>query len=151
MNSTKFNSGKMVNIVLGTMVVLMVIIWCLNRFRPEWYHNLMWIAPLCFALTGRVAVMLCEKLFTLPANKVVNKMLLFKTIKLLGTMVVMIISFLCMEESVARNAFLIILVGGYLISTVAELQVFSHFEKVNKARAALKAAKAAEQAEQEAK
>lgn len=151
MNSTKFNSGKMVNIVLGTMVVLMVIIWCLNRFRPEWYHNLMWIAPLCFALTGRVAVMLCEKLFTLPANKVVNKMLLFKTIKLLGTMVVMIISFLCMEESVARNAFLIILVGGYLISTLAELQVFSHFEKVNKARAALKAAKAAEQAEQEAK
>lgn len=151
MNSTKFNSGKMVNIVLGTMVVLMVIIWCLNRFRPEWYHNLMWIAPLCFALTGRMAVMLCEKLFTLPANKVVNKMLLFKTIKLLGTMVVMIISFLCMEESVARNAFLIILVGGYLISTLAELQVFSHFEKVNKARAALKAAKAAEQAEQEAK
>lgn len=141
----------MVNIVLGTMVVLMVIIWCLNRFRPEWYHNLMWIAPLCFALTGRMAVMLCEKLFTLPANKVVNKMLLFKTIKLLGTMVVMIISFLCMEESVARNAFLIILVGGYLISTLAELQVFSHFEKVNKARAALKAAKAAEQAEQEAK
>ena len=66
-------------------------------------------------------------------------------------MVVMIISFLCMEESVARNAFLIILVSGYLISTLAELQVFSHFEKVNKARAALKAAKAAEQAEQEAK
>ena len=148
MDSTKFNSGKMVNIVLGTMVVLMVIIWCLNRFRPEWYHNLMWIAPLCFALTGRMAMMLCEKLFTLPANKVVNKMLLFKTIKLLGTMVVMITCFLCMEESVARNAFLIILVGGYLISTLAELQVFSHFEKVNKARAMLKAA---EQAEQEAK
>lgn len=148
MNSTKFNSGKMVNIVLGTMVVLMVIIWCLNRFRPEWYHNLMWIAPLCFALTGRMAVMMCEKLFTLPANKVVNKMLLFKTIKLLGTMVVMILCFLCMEESVARNAFLIILAGGYLISTLAELLVFSHFEKVNKARAMLKAA---EQAEQEAK
>lgn len=138
----------MVNIVLGTMVVLMVIIWCLNRFRPEWYHNLMWIAPLCFALTGRMAVMLCEKLFTLPANKVINKMLLFKTIKLLGTMVVMIICFLCMEATPARNAFLIVLVGGYLISTLAELQVFSHFEKVNKTRAMLKAA---EQAEQEAK
>lgn len=151
MNSTKFNSGKMVNIVLGTMVVLMVIIWCLNRFRPEWYHNLMWIAPLCFALSGRIAVMMCEKLFTLTANKVVNKMLLFKMVKLLGTMAVMITCFLCMEASSARNAFLIVLVGGYLISTVAELQVFSHFEKVNKARAALKAAKAAEQAEQEAK
>lgn len=148
MDRTKFNSGKMVNIVLGTMVVLMVIIWCLNRFRPEWYHNLMWIAPLCFALTGRMAVMLCEKLFTLPANKVINKMLLFKTIKLLGTMVVMIICFLCMEATPARNAFLIVLVGGYLISTLAELQVFSHFEKVNKTRAMLKAA---EQAEQEAK
>ncbi|MBO5903675.1 MAG: hypothetical protein J6Q40_06760 [Tidjanibacter sp.] len=145
MKSTKFNSGKMVNIVLGTMVVLMVIIWCLNRMRPEWYHNLMWIAPLCFALSGRMAVMMCEKLFALPAGKVINKMLLFKMVKLLGTMVVMITCFLCMEATPARNAFLIVLVGGYLISTVAELKVFSHFEKVNKARAALKAAEAAEQ------
>lgn len=147
MKSTKFNSGKMVNIVLGTMVVLMVIIWCLNRFRPEWYHNLMWIAPLCFALSGRMAVMMCEKLFALPAGKVINKMLLFKMVKLLGTMVVMVTCFLCMEASPARNAFLIVLVGGYLISTLAELKVFSHFEKVNKARAALKAAKEAAEAE----
>lgn len=144
MKSTKFNSTKMVNIVLGAMVVLMVIIWLLNRLRPEWYHHLMWLAPLCFALSGRVAVMMCEKMFTLPANKVINKMLLFKTVKLLGTMVVMVVCFLCMEVSAARNAFLIVLVGGYLLSTLAELQVFSHFEKVNKARALLKAAEAKE-------
>lgn len=144
MKSTKFNSTKMVNIVLGAMVVLMVVIWLLNRMRPEWYHHLMWLAPLCFALSGRVAVMMCEKMFTLPANKVINKMLLFKTVKLLGTMVVMVVCFLCMEASAARNAFLIVLVGGYLLSTLAELQVFSHFEKVNKARALLKAAEAKE-------
>lgn len=144
MKSTKFNSTKMVNIVLGAMVVLMVIIWLLNRLRPEWYHHLMWLAPLCFALSGRVAVMMCEKMFTLPANKVINKMLLFKTVKLLGTMVVMVVCFLCMEASAARNAFLIVLVGGYLLSTLAELQVFSHFEKVNKARALLKAAEVKE-------
>lgn len=144
MKSTKFNSTKMVNIVLGAMVVLMVVIWLLNRMQPEWYHHLMWLAPLCFALSGRVAVMMCEKMFTLPANKVINKMLLFKTVKLLGTMVVMVVCFLCMEASAARNAFLIVLVGGYLLSTLAELQVFSHFEKVNKARALLKAAEAKE-------
>lgn len=144
MQSTKFNSGKMVNIVLGAMVMMMIIIWYLNRFRPEWYHHLMWLSPLCFALSGRVSVMMCEKMFTLPANKVINKMLLFKTVKLLGTMVIMIVSFLCLEPSVARNAFLIVLVGGYLISTLAELKVFSHFEKVNKARVMLKAAEAKE-------
>ena len=59
-------------------------------------------------------------------------------------MVVMVVCFLCMEASAARNAFLIVLVGGYLLSTLAELQVFSHFEKVNKARALLKAAEAKE-------
>lgn len=143
MKSTKFNSTKMVNIVLGAMVVLMVIIWLLNHLRPEWYHHLMWLAPLCFALSGRIAVMMCEKLFIKPANKVINSMLLFKTVKLLGTMVVMIVCFLCMEAMPARNAFLIVLICGYLISTVAELLVFSHFEKVNKARVALKAAEAA--------
>ncbi len=139
MERTKFNSASLVNLVLGTMVVVMLIIWIINRVRPEWFHPFMWIVPLCFALSGRVAVMMCEKFFDMPAGKVVNKMLLFKGVKLLATMAVMIICFLTMQEGPSRNGFLILLVGGYMISTVAELKVFSAFEKANKARKALAA------------
>ncbi len=139
MKSAKFNSGAMVNMVYGTMVIVMVVIWLLNYLRPEWFHPLMWIVPLCFALSGRVAVMMCEGFFELPAGKVVNKMLLLKGVKLLATMAVMIICFMVMEKGPARNGFLIVLVGSYVVSTLVELRVFSNFEKANKARKAVEA------------
>ena len=116
---------KYLAVFLLICIVIDGILLCFFAEKP-WWNNWMITAPNLFMILGAFYCHLMKKNVEEHPNKL-TWLLVYKGIKLLLTILLLVIYILCVETG--HKAFVIVTASSYLIALVAETCVCSHYIK----------------------
>jgi hypothetical protein len=116
---------KYLAVFLLICIVIDGILLCFFAEKP-WWNNWMIMAPNLFMILGAFYCHLMKKNVEEHPNKL-TWLLVYKGIKLLLTILLLVIYILCVETG--HKAFVIVTASSYLIALVAETCVYNHYIK----------------------
>jgi hypothetical protein len=116
---------KYLAVFLLICIVIDGILLCFFAEKP-WWNNWMITAPNLFMILGAFYCHLMKKNVEENPNKL-TWLLVYKGIKLLLTILLLVIYILCVETG--HKAFVIVTASSYLIALVAETCVYNHYIK----------------------
>ena len=116
---------KYLAVFLLICIVIDGILLCFFAEKP-WWNNWMITAPNLFMILGAFYCHLMKKNVEEHPNKL-TWLLVYKGIKLLLTILLLVIYILCVETG--HKAFVIVTASSYLIALVAETCVYNHYIK----------------------
>ena len=116
---------KYLAVFLLICIVIDGILLCFFAEKP-WWNNWMITAPNLFMILGAFFCHLMKKNVEEHSNKL-TWLLVYKGIKLLLTILLLVIYILCVETG--HKAFVIVTASSYLIALVAETCVYNHYIK----------------------